>query len=217
MRWHSNLLLQTYRCLEDVSLMDNHKHKQRDSRKILRIPEKRAAAVLDEFERSLNELRGLLDELWNVGIATLLAALKDDVIYLALQPDSWGERTKARLISEIAPALQPAASGLGNINAQYITECVNILATCLLLELGRRQHLINIEFPADPMRPSSRFRIRVSPAFPFHTVGNRDLIDLVSKRGSDLVGVCYFGDPECRNRVEHHLESISKVKELKRR
>ena len=64
-----------------------------------------ASAIFERCEQILEASRELLANLRSVGIRELFARLDDSVLQLALQPDSWGERTRARLMSDLAPAL----------------------------------------------------------------------------------------------------------------
>jgi hypothetical protein len=98
---------------------------------------------------------------------------------LAVQPDSWGERTRARLISELFAGLKgiPAEDA----KVEEIVKVSNILVPCFLLELGRRRQHIEIEFPANPC------------------------VRLVAEAGEELVGLCHFGDQRSREHIEAQL------------
>jgi hypothetical protein len=67
-----------------------------------------------------------------------------------------------------------------------------------------RQH-IEIEFPADPCDSGARFRLRVGPAHPLHSINNAQVAGLVAEAGEELVGLCYFGDQHSRETIEAQL------------
>jgi hypothetical protein len=78
-----------------------------------------------------------------------LAIFSDDTLRLAVRPDDWGERARARLVSDIAPALQGDVDGKLGVSVEDIVHCASIIMPCLLLEIGRWLGHIGIEFPAD--------------------------------------------------------------------
>ena len=81
------------------------------------------------------------------------------MLQLAIQPDDSGERTRARLMSAIVPALcSEPVPGI-----EDFVRITNTMLPCLLLELGRRNRHIEVEFPADPQAPtpSSGFHLAV--------------------------------------------------------
>jgi hypothetical protein len=138
-------------------------------------------------------------------------------LQLAIQPDSCGERARARLISDIVPALQGNMAERHAVSIEDIAYCSNIVVPCLLLELGRRKRHIEIEFPPDPTDSSARFKICVGQPYPSHSITNQQVLRLVSQCGEDLVGLCYFGDRESRGWIEAELESQSGIRHLKAR
>ena len=92
-----------------------------------------------------------------VGFARFLAPLHEQILELAVQPDSWGQRTRARLIAEIFASLKGIPADQARVDE--IAHVSNVVVPCFLLELGRRRRHIEIEFPVD----SSRFRCTVLP------------------------------------------------------
>lgn len=125
------------------------------------------------------------------------------MLQLAIQPDDSGERTRARLMSAIVPALlSKTAEQMPRV--EEFVRITNVVLPCLLLELGRRKRHIEVEFPADPAAPDAHFRISVRASSP-HILSAQQVVDLVATVGGELVGVCYFGDELNRRRVEESL------------
>src|ERR1700719_2810279 len=137
---------------------DKARTREASRQKVPRIGAPRAAKVLEECDNLLLHSGDLLSNLHRIGFAALLSALSLDILQLALQPDSWGERLRARLMSDIVPALQGDMSEQNAVNVDDIAHCANIVVPCFLLELGRRNQHIQIEFPSDPTDSSARFR-----------------------------------------------------------
>lgn len=187
--------------------MPDHKGRTRKPTKqrIPRISGQKAAKIFKECDNLLLQSGNLLANLPGIGFDVFLRALSADILQLALQPDSWGERTKARLMSDIAPALQGDMSRRHPINVDDIAHCANIVTPCLLLELGRRNQHVEIEFPSDPTDSSARFKFRVGKSYPVHSINNQKLTWLASTCGEDLVGLCYFGDQQSRYSIESEL------------
>jgi hypothetical protein len=181
---------------------------------IPRIRPTEAAKILKQCERLLENVQGRPD-LHGFGFAEILGCMSDDILRLAIQPDSWGERARARLMSDIVPALQGDDAEHYAVSIEDIAYCANIVMPCLLLELGRRMRHIEIEFPPDPTDSSARFKICAGQTYPFHSITNQQLLRLVSQCGEDLVGLCYFGDKNSRRWIEAELESQSGVRHLK--
>ena len=119
----------------------------RSKPRIPHIPPSDASRILERCEQILEGSGELLANLRSVGIAELFARLDDSVLQLAIQPDSWGERTRARLMSDLAPALCPPLSPGSAVNIEDVVRVTNAVTPCLLLELGRRKGHIQIEFP----------------------------------------------------------------------
>jgi hypothetical protein len=182
---------------------------------IPRIGPKDAAKILKQCERFLGDAQDQLRQLHGFGFAEILGRMSDDMLRLAIQPDSWGERARARLMSDIVPALQGEDAERLAVSIEDIAYCSNIVMPCLLLELGRRMRHIEIEFPPDPTDSSARFKICAGQTYPFHSITNQRLLRLVSQCGEDLVGLCYFGDKNSRRWIEAELESQSGVRHLK--
>jgi len=61
-----------------------------------------------------------------------------------VQPDSWGQRTRARLIAEIFASLKGIPADQASV--EEIAHVSNVVVPCFLLELGRRRRHIEIEF-----------------------------------------------------------------------
>jgi hypothetical protein len=175
-----------------------------------------AAKILKQCERFLDDVEDQ-PHVHGFGFAEILVCMSDDILRLAIQPDSWGERARARLISDIVPALQGNIAERHAVSIEDIAYCSNIVLPCLLLELGRRRGHIEIEFPPDPTDSSARFKICAGQPFPFHSITNQQLLRLVAQCGEDLVGLCYFGDQESRGWIEAELESQSGIRHLKAR
>jgi hypothetical protein len=175
-----------------------------------------AAKILKQCERFLDDVEDQ-PHVHGFGFAEILVCMSDDILRLAIQPDSCGERARARLISDIVPALQGNIAERHAVSIEDIAYCSNIVLPCLLLELGRRRGHIEIEFPPDPTDSSARFKICAGQTFPFHSITNQQLLRLVAQCGEDLVGLCYFGDQESRGWIEAELESQSGIRHLKAR
>jgi hypothetical protein len=128
--------------------------KDRDSvrakQRIPRIPARKAAEILKQCDKLLADSKQVLADLPRAGFAQFLALLSEDILHLAIQPDSRGEHARARLISHIVPALQGNMAERNAVSLEDIAYCSNIVMPCLLLELGRRKRHIEIQFPPDP-------------------------------------------------------------------
>jgi hypothetical protein len=177
------------------------------TKRIPHISGRQADHLLEECEQLLLENNDVLTNLPRIGVAGLLSMISEDILRLALQPDSWGERLRARLMSDIAPALHGEMSGQHAINIDDLAHCANIVMPCLLLELGRRNQHIEIEFPLDPTDPFARFKLSTGKPNPVHSINNEQLLRLVTVVGGDLVGLCYFGDQKSRKAVEAELRA----------
>ena len=114
-------------------------------------------------------------------------------------------------MSDIAPALQGDVSGRHAVNVDDIAHCANIVMPCLLLELGRRNHHLEIEFPRDPTDSSASFKLRAGKSYPLHSINNEQLVRLASSIGEELVGLCYFGDERSREAIEAELKAQQAV------
>ncbi len=175
----------------------------RNRQKIPRIGPEEAARVFAQCEHLLDSPAVLVENLQQAGFARFLAPLHEQILELAVQPDSWGERTRARLISEVF-------TGLKGIPAEYasveeIAQVGNVVVPCFLLELGRRRQHIEIEFPADPCDSAARFGLRAGPSCPVYSINSEQLLRLVAESGEELVGLCYFGDQRSREHIESQL------------
>lgn len=177
----------------------------RSKPQIPRIPPAEASRILQRCEHILDKSRELLANLRTAGIAELFARLDDAVLQLAIQSDSWGERTRARLMSDLAPALSTTVSPGTALNIDEIVQVTNAVTPCLLLELGRRKGHIQVDFPRNPAERNARFSLSVSSSGPMRPIGADRIFRVVDKAGEALVGLCYFGDPESRDIVEAQL------------
>jgi hypothetical protein len=178
---------------------------------ISRISPTEASAIFNRCEHILEDSRELLENLRNAGIAELLARLDDLTLQLAIQPDSWGERTRARLMSDLAPALCAESDSGSTISIENIVQVTNAVMPCFLLELGRRKQHIQVEFPLNPSEPTASFAFSVGPASPMHSLTSNRLLRLVNDAGEALVGLCYFGDQESRERIETQLKDAAQL------
>jgi hypothetical protein len=106
----------------------------RSKRRIPHIPPSDASLILERCEQILEGSRELLANLRSIGIAELFARLDDSVLQLAIQPDSWGERTRARLMSDLAPALCAPLRPGSAVNIEDVVRVTNAVTPCLLLE-----------------------------------------------------------------------------------
>ena len=172
---------------------------------IPRIPAAEASAIFKRCEHILEGSHEILENLRNVGIAELFARLDDLTLQLAIQPDSWGERTRARLMSDLAQALCAEPGSGSTINIENIVQVTNVVMPCFLLELGRRKQHIQVEFPLNPSERTACFGFSVGPASPMHSLTRNRLLGLVNDAGEALVGLCYFGDQESRELIEGQL------------
>jgi hypothetical protein len=175
----------------------------RNRQKIPRIGPEEAARVFAQCEHLLDSPAVLVENLRQVGFARFLAPLHEDILKLAVQPDSWGERTRARLIAEVFTGLKgiPAEDA----SVEEIAQVANVVVPCFLLELGRRRQHIEIEFPADPCDSAARFGLRAGPSCPVYSINSEQLVRLVAESGEELVGLCYFGDQRSREHIEAQL------------
>ncbi|HEY6373760.1 MAG TPA: hypothetical protein VIX37_24525 [Candidatus Sulfotelmatobacter sp.] len=178
---------------------------------IPRIPEAEASAIFNRCEHILEDSHELLANLHSAGIAELFARLDDLTLRLVIQPDSWGERTRARLMSDLTPALCAESGSGSTISIESIVQVTNVVMPCLLLELGRRKEHIQVEFPLNPSDPTASFRFSVGPASPMHSLTTDRLLRLVNDAGEALVGLCYFGDQESRERIETQLNDTAQL------
>lgn len=187
--------------------MPDHRIRNRrpERQSVPRIPPKEAAKIFKQCESFLADSSEVLTHLREAGFGQLLAQLDETILRLAIQPDSWGERTRARLMSEIAAALRGTPADRHALTVEDIVSVSNIVTPCFLLELGRRKQHLQIEFPSDPADPSARFRVSVGASHPIHSMNTDQLRALVTRAGEELVGLCYFGDRESRERIEAEL------------
>jgi hypothetical protein len=175
----------------------------RNRQKIPRIGPEEATRVFAQCEHLLNSSPVFVENLLQAGFARFLAPLHDQILELAVQPGSWGERTRARLISGLFAGLK--GSPAEDARVEEIVQVSNVVVPCFLLELGRRRQHIEIEFPANPCCSAARFRIRAGPSCPIHSISGEQLVRLVTEAGEELVGLCYFGDQQSRESIEARL------------
>lgn len=175
----------------------------RNRQKVLRIGSKEAAQIFEQCEHLLDSSSVFVENLRQMGFARFLAPLNEQILELAVQPDSWGERTRARLISYVFAGLRgsPAESA----TVEEIVQVSNVVVPCLLLELGRRKQHIEIKFPDNPCDSGARFEFRAGPSRPVYSIDHEQLVRLVAEAGEELVGLCYFGDQPSREHIEIQL------------
>ena len=171
--------------------------------KIPRIGPEEAARVFAQCEHLLDSATDFAEDLRQVGFARFLAPLHEQILELAVQPDSWGERTRARLISEVFARLRGIP--VETVSVEEIVQISNVVVPCFLLELGRRKQHIDIEFPNNPCDAGARFALRTGPSGPIHSISGEQLVRLVAEAGEELVGLCYFGDQRSRENIEARL------------
>ena len=172
----------------------------RNRQTIPRIGPEEAARVFAQCEHLLDSATDFAEDLRQVGFARFLAPLHDQILELAVQPDSWGERTRARLISEVFARLRGVS--VEKVSVEEIVQVSNVVVPCFLLELGRRRQHIEIEFPADPCDSGARFKLRAGPSCQIRSISGEQLVRLVAEAGEELVGLCYFGDQRSRENIE---------------
>lgn len=178
-------------------------HRGRDRQKIPRIEAEEAEQIYtrcNHLEESAGSPLGILQ---TTGFDKFLSQMEEQILQLAVQPDSWGERTRARLISEIITSLTRVP--IVSYSAEEITQISNVLIPCFLLELGRRHQHVQVEFPRDPCQPDARFAMKAGLSHPTHTLTRQQLVHLVTEAGEELVGLCYFGDQQSRETIEARL------------
>jgi hypothetical protein len=175
----------------------------RKKQKIPRIGPQEAARVFAQCEHLLDNATDFSEDLRHAGFARFLALLHEQILELAVQPDSWGERTRARLTSELFAGLRgiPAEDA----SVEEIVKVSNVVVPCFLLELGRRRQHIEIEFPHDPCDSAARFALRAGPSCPVYSINGEQLARLVAEAGEELVGLCYFGDQRSCENIEAQL------------
>ncbi len=178
-------------------------NRRRDKQAIPRITSKEAGRIFAHCEHLLDGSEALCRNLRQAGFSRFLSQFDEKILELAVQPDSWGERTRARLISEVFSGLRgiPAEDA----SVEEIAEISNIVMPCFLLELGRRRQHIEIEFPANPCDSAARFGLRAGPSCPIYSISSEQLVRLVAETGEELVGLCYFGDQQSRENIEAQL------------
>ncbi len=175
----------------------------RDRQKIPRIGPEEAARIFAQCEHLLDGSPVSIENLHKVGFARFLAPLQVQILELAVQPNSWGERTRARLISGVFAGLRGISAE--DESVEEIVRVSSVVVPCFLLELGRRRQHIEIEFPNDPCDSAARFALRAGPSYAVHSVNSEQLVRLVAEAGEELVGLCYFGDQRSRENIEAQL------------
>jgi hypothetical protein len=175
----------------------------RNRQKIPRIEPEEAARVFAQCEHLLDSSTVFVENLRQLGFARFLAPLNEQILELAVQPDSWGERTRARLISYIFSGLRGLPADAATV--EEIVQVSNVVVPCLLLELGRRRHHIEIKFPDNPCDSGARFEFRAGPSRPVYSIDIEQSARLVAEAGEELVGLCYFGDQRSREKIEAQL------------
>ena len=171
--------------------------------KVPRIGSKEAARVFEECEHLLDSSSVFVENLRQLGFARFLAPLSEGILELAVQPDSWGDRTRARLIAYVFAGLRGLPAEAATV--EEIVQVSNVVVPCFLLELGRRRQHIEIKFPDNPCDPGARFEFRAGPSRPVYSIDREQLVRLVASAGEELVGLCYFGDQPSREHIEEQL------------
>jgi hypothetical protein len=175
----------------------------RDRQKIPRIQAREAAQIYEVCAHLDETADHPLAGLRTAGFDWFLARVEESILRLAVQPDSWGERTKACLIAEIISHL--TGTPVASWSTPEMAEISNVLIPCFLLELGRRYQHIHVEFPRDPCEASARFEMKAGLSHPTHSITKKQLVRLAREAGEELVGLCYFGDPRSRTAIESRL------------
>lgn len=178
-------------------------HPGRNRQKIPRIGSKEAAQVFEQCEHLLDSSSVFVENLRQMGFVRFLAPLNEQILELAVQPDSWGERTRARLISYVFAGLRGFPAEAATV--EEIVQVSNVVVPCLLLELGRRRQHIEIKFPDNPCDSGARFEFRAGPSRPVYSIDREEFVRLIVNAGEELVGLCYFGDQPSRERIESQL------------
>jgi hypothetical protein len=175
----------------------------RNTQIVPRIGPKEAARVFEQCEHLLDSSSVFVENLRQLGFARFLAPLSDQILELAVQPDSWGEQTRARLISYVFAGLRGLPAEAATV--EEIVQVSNVVVPCFLLELGRRRQHIEIKFPDNPCDSGARFEFRAGPSRPVYSIDREQLARLVAEAGEELVGLCYFGDQPSREQIESQL------------
>jgi hypothetical protein len=191
------------------------KNRMRNKQAIPRIEPKDAARIFRKLECLTDGSGELVTGLHRAGFAQFLNKLEEPVLQLAIQPDSWGERTKARLVSAIMSGLKGMEAESASV--KEIVDISNIVMPCLLLELGRRKGRIAVEFPRDPCENGAHFGVSVTASTPMYSLTTEQIMRLVTEFGEDLVGLCYFGDQQSREAIEAELNRAEVGSESKAR
>jgi hypothetical protein len=186
----------------------------RSRQRIPRIEAAEAAQIFAHCDRLQDDADNPFVLLRTAGFGKFLTHVEEQILRLAVQPDSWGERTRARLVSEIITSLKGIPSE--SVSVEEIVRISNVVMPCFLLELGRRKRHVQVEFPKDPSEPGARFSVSAGPAHPIHSLTAGQLIGLVTDAGEELVGLCYFGDQPSRRSIEGQL-TLKGTTELKTR
>lgn len=179
------------------------KNRMRNKQAIPRIEPKDAARIFTKLDRLTDGSGELVTGLQRDGFAQFLDKLEEPVLQLAVQPDSWGERTRARLVSAIMSGLKGIRAESASV--KEIVDISNVVMPCLLLELGRRKGHIAADFPRDPCEPEAHFGLGIAASAPMHSVTSEQIMRLVTEFGEELVGLCYFGDQQSRDVIEAEI------------
>jgi hypothetical protein len=173
------------------------RHPPPEAQTIRRISGREAGKMLDHLEGVLAGFAGnhASDR---AGFPEFVATLSEDVLRLAIQPDSWGERARARLISVIAPSMA---------TIDEIAQFSSIVMACFLLEIGNRRGHVNARFPHDLKDPECKFSLSCRKSNLIHVLGREQILRLVASCGPDLVSLCYFGDEKSLEQVEIALKA----------
>lgn len=179
-----------------------------EGNKIPRIEAMEAARIYEQCDRLDDDASAPLACLRTAAFGTFIGELEERILQLAVQPDSWGERTRARLIAEIIHRL--TGIPVSSRSLDHITRISNVLIPFFfILELGRRRQHIQIEFPRNPCEPDAQLALKTGISPLSHSISADQLISLVTEAGEELVGLCYFGDDPSRAAIEALLATFT--------
>lgn len=108
-------------------------NRRRNKQTIPRIASKEAERIFADCEHLLDGSGALCQNLRQAGFSRFLSQLDDKILALAVQPDTWGERTRARVIAEVFSGLR--GSPAEDASLEEIAELSNIVMPCLLPNL----------------------------------------------------------------------------------
>ena len=106
-------------------------NRRRDKQQIPRIASKEAEGIFAHCEHLLDNPDALCRNLSQAGFSRFLAQFDEKILELAVQPDSWGERTRARLISAVFTGFResPAEDASVGGNHGHLKYCDPVFST----------------------------------------------------------------------------------------